>query len=396
MIAAVLSARGPWQGDYHVGSQDPESREVDLAGSRGLSGAGGCERPPSARPKMRRARPRRNSSKTSRRKQPRSEQQGQRPATLRQLFEFYAQDLKDRGKSEDTSGRAEQTALAVERLLPELLDRPVSKIGDAEVFAFRAARLDAGKLVHELVDGKKVERRLPSKPSTVNRDLRTLRAALKKARPEYRFPAGAFFREDETRVRWLRPEEELLVLESMRSAIREVAKLAALTLMRLSEIRLLRREHVHLEQGVLLLPHTKTEPRPVVLSGDAQKILRQQLEGHESEWVFPNPDGRPYDRSYIGRAFRKAARSAGLRDFHFHDLRHHGATMALNAGFSAPIVMALGGWKTERMMRRYAAVTDATLRAAAEAVSGSEVQGPRPATDRASAFGPESATIIPR
>jgi len=45
--------------------------------------------------------------------------------------------------------------------------------------------------------------------------------------------------------------------------------------------------------------------------------------------------------------------------------------MALNAGFTAPIVMALGGWKTERMMRRYAAVTDATLRAAAEAVSGS-------------------------
>jgi hypothetical protein len=30
-----------------------------------------------------------------------------------------------------------------------------------------------------------------------------------------------------------------------------------------------------------------------------------------------------------------------------------------------PIVQALGGWKTERMMKRYAAVTDATQRAAA-------------------------------
>jgi hypothetical protein len=76
--------------------------------------------------------------------------------------------------------------------------------------------------------------------------------------------------------------------------------------------------------------------------------------------------------SYVGRVFRRAARAAGLRDFHFHDLRHHGATMALNAGFSAPIVMALGGWKTERMMRRYAAVTDGTLRRAAEAIGGSE------------------------
>jgi hypothetical protein len=43
---------------------------------------------------------------------------------------------------------------------------------------------------------------------------------------------------------------------------------------------------------------------------------------------------------------------------------------------TAPIVMALGGWRTERMMRRYAAVTDQTLRAAAEAVSGSETAQP--------------------
>jgi plasmid stability protein len=55
-----------------------------------------------------------------------------------------------------------------------------------------------------------------------------------------------------------------------------------------------------------------------------------------------------------------------------HDLRHHSATMALNAGFTGEMVMALGGWKSRQMMRRYAAVTDQTLRAAAEAVSGHE------------------------
>ena len=36
------------------------------------------------------------------------------------------------------------------------------------------------------------------------------------------------------------------------------------------------------------------------------------------------------------------------------------------------MVVALDGWKTERMMRRYAAVMDQTLKAAAEAVAGSE------------------------
>jgi integrase len=111
----------------------------------------------------------------------------------------------------------------------------------------------------------------------------------------------------------------------------------------------------------------------VILSVEAQKIVRAQLEAHPgSDWIFPGAGGRPYERSYVGRVFQRAAKAAGLRDFHFHDLRHHGATMALNRGFTAPIVMALGGWKTERMMRRYAAVTDQTLRAAAEAVSGNE------------------------
>jgi hypothetical protein len=81
-------------------------------------------------------------------------------------------------------------------------------------------------------------------------------------------------------------------------------------------------------------------------------------------------DAKEAEAELLG-VFRKAARAAGLQDFHFHDLRHNGATMALNKGFTAPIVMALGGWKTERMMRRYGAVTDQTLRDAADAVLAS-------------------------
>jgi integrase len=284
-----------------------------------------------------------------------AEQQGQRPATLRQLLEFYALDMRARGKGEESVGRVDYTRRSIEALVPEMLDKPVSAIADADVFAFRNGRVREG-----------------TKPSTINRDLRTLRAALKKARPEYRFPGGAFFQEDETRVRWLRPEEELLVLEPMASPYREIAKLAALTLMRQGELRGLRRDDVHLEQGVIMLPKAKAGARPVILSAAARKILASQLEGQTSEYVFPGPGGRPYSREQVSKVFRRAARAAGLKDFHFHDLRHHGATMALNKGFTAPIVMALGGWKTEKMMKRYAAVTDQTLRAAAEAVSGSE------------------------
>lgn len=72
----------------------------------------------------------------------RTEQEGARPATLRWLLEFYVDDLAARGKGQDTIGRAVETAHVVELLTPELLDKPVTRIGDADVFAFRRARAE--------------------------------------------------------------------------------------------------------------------------------------------------------------------------------------------------------------------------------------------------------------
>lgn len=66
-----------------------------------------------------------------------AEQEAQRPATLRQLFDFYLSDLEARGKGDDTVGRAEETRAVIERLMPEPLDTPVSRIGETEIFAFR-------------------------------------------------------------------------------------------------------------------------------------------------------------------------------------------------------------------------------------------------------------------
>ena len=338
------------------------------------------------------------------------------PATVRALFEAYAQRLADRGKGPDTIAVVAQTARAVERLLPEWLDRPVSALTEADVFAFRRARVERSVVALRYQDDAAALRaraqaaqaanrprsaeaalakaarreqmadaaqRAGTKPSTINRDLRTLRAMVKSVRPDFRFPPGVFFPEDDTRVRWLRPEEEVLVLEPIRSPFRAMAKLAASTLMRQGEVRTLRWPMVHFEQGVILLPRAKGGPRSVMLSAAAQDLLREQRAATASRAVvFPSPDDRPYGRSAVSRAFRRAARGAGLQDFRFHDLRHHGATMALNRGFTAPIVMALGGWKSQKMMSRYAAVTDQTLHAAAEAVSGRE---PWPATTPARA-----------
>ena len=68
------------------------------------------------------------------------------------------------------------------------------------------------------------------------------------------------------------------MLEPMASPFREIAKLAALTLMRQGELLTLRPEYVRLEQGVVLLPRAKGGARAVVRNAEAQKIPRTQMQ----------------------------------------------------------------------------------------------------------------------
>ena len=87
-----------------------------------------------------------------------------------------------------------------------------------------------------------------------------------------------------------------------------------------------------LKQGVVMLPRAKAGARA---AGDSERRRPEDPPGSKPT----RATGGPYERR-ISRVFRKASRAAALRDFRFHYLRHHGATMALNKGFTAPIVMA--------------------------------------------------------
>src|SRR5262249_53465192 len=107
------------------------------------------------------------------------------PATIKHLCEWYLLDLERSGKE---SKRAGTTGKATEAVAPMLLAMPISRVTARDLFDFRQARLRGG-----------------TKPSTINRDLRSLRAMLKQARPDFRFPGAAFLPDDDTRVRWLRP-----------------------------------------------------------------------------------------------------------------------------------------------------------------------------------------------
>jgi integrase len=89
---------------------------------------------------------------------------------------------------------------------------------------------------------------------------------------------------------------------------------------------------------------------------------------HRDGEVFRTDEGEPYARpkpgddrdtsagSRISTGFSGAVRRAGLTDFHPHDCRHTWATWHYAANRDLGALMRLGGWKSERMVLRYAHV----------------------------------------
>lgn len=92
-----------------------------------------------------------------------ADQTGHQPATLRTLLDLYVADLEFRQKPSETVGRARDTLKTIGRVLPELVERPVSAIGDDDVWSFIATRERAVKA--EVVAGKRVARRTPHAPA---------------------------------------------------------------------------------------------------------------------------------------------------------------------------------------------------------------------------------------
>ena len=72
--------------------------------------------------------------------------------------------------------------------------------------------------------------------------------------------------------------------------------------------------------------------------------------------------GEPYDE--VKRSFNTACRKAGIKDFHFHDLRHTFASHLNMNGVDLKTVMRLLGHKDIRMTLRYAHLSGEQLQAA--------------------------------
>ena len=134
---------------------------------------------------------------------------------------------------------------------------------------------------------------------------------------------------------------------------------------------------VDMARGTIFFARTKTgNPRTVEIHPRVDAVLRPIWEERgepEAGHVFLNRRGAPYTDTRdlkvqggnpLQTAHENACRRAGIADFTVHDWRHHWASHCVMAGVDLITIMRLGGWKSLRMVQRYAAVDTNHMKAA--------------------------------
>ncbi|WP_414041396.1 tyrosine-type recombinase/integrase [Acidithiobacillus sp. M4-SHS-6] len=183
------------------------------------------------------------------------------------------------------------------------------------------------------------------------------------------------------RVRYLSDDERERLLQACRESTNAdlyVAVLLALTTGgRKAETMGATWAQIDLKRATLQLEETKNGARRTLhLAAPVLELLRERAKVRrlDTGLLFPskvNPR-QPVD---LRDPWGKALKTAGVEDFHWHDLRHTFASMAAMNGASLPELAALLGHKTLSMVQRYAHLSPAHTAAIAERVAARMIGG---------------------
>jgi integrase len=194
-------------------------------------------------------------------------------------------------------------------------------------------------------------------PSTVKRQLGTIRNLFEVARSEWGIPlpsnplTGLTLSDTDTRrERRLKPGEFERLCEaagkSRNPCVLPIVRLAVETGLRRGEILGIQRDHVAPDQLSLTLPVTKNgHARVIPLSAEARRVLAGlSSNGHR---LFP------ISANAFRLAWERVKARSGVEDLRFHDLRHEAISRFFEKGLSLPEVSLLSGHRDPRMLLRY-------------------------------------------
>jgi integrase len=209
-------------------------------------------------------------------------------------------------------------------------------------------------------------------PATVNRMLAAIRAVLRKAEREWewldRAPVIRLRKECNKRIRWITPEEAERLKNELPEHLADAMEFALHTGLRESNISSLEWSQIDFDRCHAFIPADKSKSGlaiAVPLNSKSMEVIKKQI-GKHSHFVF-SYIGRPI-RWFNTRAWRKALQRARVSDFKWHDLRHTWASWHVQHGTSLQELQQLGGWASFEMVLRYAHLSSAHLKDAAERI----------------------------
>jgi|WetSurMetagenome_2_1015567.scaffolds.fasta_scaffold00088_38 integrase len=233
-------------------------------------------------------------------------------------------------------------------LIPQLQARfsgyRLSEITLEQLEKFQSERLTKGK------KGK------PNKPATVNRLLAVMSRMLNKAVQWdmlSKVPKVEALKEHNKRLRYLSTDEVHRLIEKCPEHLRPIVTMAVNTGMRAGEMLSLKWGQLDLQNGFILLQKTKSGyKREIPINKTLWTMLLDMPSRFKGDAVFINSQtGKCFTE--IGKAFERACVNAGIKDFHFHDLRHTAASNMVMAGMDIVTVQQILGHTTLRMTERY-------------------------------------------
>jgi integrase len=199
-------------------------------------------------------------------------------------------------------------------------------------------------------------------PATINREMATLKHALSKAvdwkllRKTSREELTSIkkYQEPDGRLRYLSGEAEAeRLLQACDDSLRSIVVTALHTGMRKGELLGLTWDVVDMTHGFIRLKQTKNgKARALPFNETLWSLFSGLRTRQDVPWVFHDVAGNRWND--IRHPFDRACETAGLTDFHFHDLRHTFASWLIMRGVPLATVSNLLGHTTPTMTLRYA------------------------------------------
>lgn len=210
--------------------------------------------------------------------------------------------------------------------------------------------------------------------STVDRMMRTVRAVLRKC-VKWQYieaaPPISMYGEVEAEPRFLTPDQFARLCEELPPHLNRAARFAVFTLLRMRAQSRLTWDRVDMMRAQAWIPRAsmkgaKTFSFP--LSSEALKVLKECRAADPKGLAVFQYDGKAVDNFHT-KAFMKAAERAGLPELRWHDLRHTGASWAVQSGVTLQELMKLGDWKSYRSVLIYAHLAPSNAVEAAKKVA---------------------------